>query len=302
MATNRAQFSAYSDASSSYWPPGWNFERFARATPADSATLSDEERAKMQAGFRDVLGEEGVAEMARVVWQEQLRVMRAERETKDNAGRAPPAPPAPPEWLKIWRKRYRSPGKNWGFVGLWTAAAVYAAERMVDSDSGSGGVEEFQRRVREIVEIPFEAALEQGQSAEEVENARKEFEIRWDWLDNEEEKKGGREVKAEDISNTKLIERLRARYRSIQKSGSLSHGQSLPVFLVVSPSAVTSVLSCTREEKPGTASRRWRARAPFLLAVAAEDEQGIEDDEEADRLLGRGGQNDWFKSVFRVAA
>ncbi|KAL4757211.1 uncharacterized protein BDW70DRAFT_143725 [Aspergillus foveolatus] len=301
MTTNQAEFSAYSDASSSYWPPGWNFARFARATPADNATLSDEERAKMQAGFRDVLGEEGVAEMARVVWQEQLRVMRAEKEKKDTAGRAPAVAAPPPEWLKTWRKRYRSPRKKWGFVGLWTAAAVSAAERMVDSGSSSGGVEEFQRRVSEVVGIPFEAALEQGQSAEEVEDARKAFEIRWDWLDNEEEKKGGREVKAEDMSNTELIERLRARYRSIQKSGSISHGQSLPVFLVVSPSAVTSVLSFTSEEKPGTTSRRWRSRAPFLLAVAAEEEQGIEEVEEADRLVGRGGEKDWFKPVFRVA-
>ncbi|KAL4738097.1 hypothetical protein BDV11DRAFT_216246 [Aspergillus similis] len=297
MTTNRAQFSTYSDASSSYWPPDWNFARFARATPADNATLSDEERAKMQAGFRDVLGEDGVAEMARVVWQEQLRVMKAEKEKKDNAGRAPP----PPEWLKTWRKRYQGPGKNWGFVGLWTAAAVSAAEGMVDSDSGSGGVEEFQRRVCEIVEIPFEAALEQGQSAEEVENARRMFEIRWDWLDDEE-KKGGREVsKAEDLSNTELVERLRARYRSMQESGSIPHGQSLPIFLVVSPSAVTSVLSCTGEEKPGTTSRRWRSRAPFLLAVAAEEEQGVEEDEEADKLVGRGGEKDWFKPIFRVA-
>lgn len=293
MTTNQAEFSAYSDASSSYWPPGWNFARFARATPADNATLSDEERAKMQAGFRDVLGEEGVAEMARVVWQEQLRVMRAEKEKKNT--------PPPPEWLKIWRKRYRSSRKNWGFVALWTAAAVSAAERMVDSDSGFGGVEEFQRRVSEIVGIPFEAALEQGQSTEEVEDARKAFEIRWDWLENEEEKKGSREVEAEDMSNTELIERLRVRYRSIQESGSIPHGQSLPLFLVVSPSAVTSVLSCTGEEKPGTTSRRWRSKAPFLLAVAAEEEQGIEEDKEADRLVGRSGEKDWFKPVFRVA-
>ncbi|KAL4749491.1 hypothetical protein BDW72DRAFT_194837 [Aspergillus terricola var. indicus] len=256
MATSRAQFSTYSDASSSYWPSGRNFARFARATPADNATLSDEERTKMQAGFRDVLGEEGVAEMARVVWQEQLRVMKDEKGKKDSVGHAPP-----PEWLKIWRKRYQRLGKNWGFMGLWTAAAVSAAERLVDSDSGSGGVEEFQRRVCENVEIPFEAALKEGQSAEEVENARTAFEIRWDWLDNEEEKKGDREVsKAEDISNTELIERLRARYRSMQEAG-----------------------------------------APFLLAVAAEEEQSIEEDEEADILVSRGGEKDWSKPVIRVA-
>ncbi|KAL5041308.1 hypothetical protein BDW71DRAFT_212237 [Aspergillus fruticulosus] len=129
-------------------PGGWNFARFASATPAYNATLSDEEHAKMQAGFRDVLGEEGVAEMARGIWQEQLRVPKADNEKKAGAQRR----------------------------GFWTAAAaVSVVEEMVGSDSGpdSGGIEEFQERVREIVEITFEAALEQGQSAEEIGSARR---------------------------------------------------------------------------------------------------------------------------------
>ncbi|KAL4987754.1 hypothetical protein BDW68DRAFT_187741 [Aspergillus falconensis] len=225
-------------------PGGWNFARFASATPAYNATLSDEEHAKMQAGFRDVLGEE------------RLRVPKAENEKKAGAQRRGPLPP---DWL-------RGSGEYWGSLGLWTAAAaVSVVEEMVGSDSGpdSGGIEEFQERVREIVEITFEAALEQGQSAEEIGSARR----------------------AEE-----------------KDSVAIPDGLSLPIFLIVSPSAVASVLSRTREEKPGATSPRWRSGAPFLLAVAVAEAKGIEDDEEADGLVGRGGKKGWFKLVFRVAA
>ncbi|KAL4904229.1 hypothetical protein BDW74DRAFT_155327 [Aspergillus multicolor] len=279
MATKRDSLSAYSDASSSYWPPGWNFARFASATPADNATLSEEERAKMQAGLRDVMGEEGVAELARIMWQEQLRAMRAEKEKKAVA-----APP-PPAWLGTWRKRYKDSRKSWGFVCIWTNAAVSAAEE-------SGGAEEFQNRVRELAENPFRAALEQGQPAELIEDARETFEIQWVRLENLEKEK--------DISDTDLVERLRARYHSTQEPGSVQQGLALPIFLVVSPSAVVSVLS-TSGERPEATSPGWRSGAPFLLAVAAEDEQGaVEEDKEVNETAGRREVNS-FKPVFRVA-
>ncbi|RDW84000.1 uncharacterized protein DSM5745_04326 [Aspergillus mulundensis] len=292
MATKRDPFSAYSDASSSYWPPGWNFARFASATPADNATLSEEERANMQAGLRDVLGEEGVAELARVMWQEQLRAMRAEKEKKAVAAgtHAQRRVPPPPAWLEAWKKMYKDSGKRWGFVCVWTDAAVSAAEGK--AGPGSGGVEEFQDRVREIAEIPFKAALEQGQPAELIEDARKTFEIRWAQLDDNKEK---------DMGNTNLVERLRARYHSMQEPGSIQQGLALPVFLVVSPSAVASVLS-TSEEKPEATSSGRRSEAPFLLAVAAEEEQDVvDDDEEANVPVGRRADKDSFKPVFRVA-
>ncbi|KAL4782684.1 hypothetical protein BJX76DRAFT_368978 [Aspergillus varians] len=281
------QFSTYSDASSSYWPPGWNFARFASATPADNVALSDEERAKMQAGFRDVLGEYGVAEMARVVWQEQLRVMEAEKEAKREKedGLKQPVPP-PPNWLRAWRRRYQGQGGSWGFVGF-----------LIGTGAGSGAAaEQFQERVQEIVEIPFEAALKQGQSAEEIGEARRGFETRWVRVDEEEE------PRAED-GHIDLLERLRARYRSMQESGTLPNGLSLPIFLVASSSATVSVLSTSGAgEKPGTTSSHWRSGAPFLLAVALEKEQGVvDDDEEIDKLVGRGREKDWFKPVFRVA-
>ncbi|PLN80537.1 hypothetical protein BDW42DRAFT_201220 [Aspergillus taichungensis] len=284
-------FTKYSNTSSTYWPPGWDFARYARATPADNAALSDDERAKMQAGFREALGEDGVAEMARVVWCEQLRLMKEKKakETemeggKDGGERRPPPPP--PNWMRVWRKRYWGQGGRWGFVVFWTAGAV---RRMMD-DVAVGDVGGFEEIVREIVEIPFEAALEQGQSAEEVDEARKSFGIRWVGVSDEGEGSKGEEG---------MVERLRARYRSMQEQES---GFFLPVFLVVSLSAVESVLSTPEsgEGKVGTTSPRWRSGVPFLLAVAAEEEQGVVNDADDDDQETN-GEKVWFKPVFRVA-
>ncbi|KAK1999118.1 hypothetical protein LX36DRAFT_710361 [Colletotrichum falcatum] len=52
----------YSDASSSYWPPGWNYDHYHRATHADIAELPEHELLKMQSGLRDVLGEDAFVE------------------------------------------------------------------------------------------------------------------------------------------------------------------------------------------------------------------------------------------------
>ncbi|PLB37693.1 uncharacterized protein BDW47DRAFT_106640 [Aspergillus candidus] len=77
-------------------------------------------------------------------------------------------------------------------------------------------------------------------------------------------------------------------------------GLFLPIFLVVSSSAVASVLSTSEsgDEKVRTTSPRWRTGAPFLLAVAATEDQGVVSD---DNDQEAGGEKDWFKSVFRVA-
>lgn len=295
-------FSAYSDASSSYWPPGWSFNRYARATDEDDAALPDDERAKMQTGFRDILGEDGVAEMARVVWQEQLRVKKLEEAASSSLSsqgqRGLRRPDPPPEWLKTWKKRYK--GQPWGFVAFRTATAT----NVTNLD-----MEEFQTRVPEIVETPLDAALEQGQPADEIAEARRTLEIRW--IDLEEQGERAEEAKEEeghsrpDVVVLHPIERLRAKYRAMLNSGSLPPGLSLPIFLCASPGAVASVLSTSpggdsQEQKPGIASPRWRSGAPFLLAVAAEDEQGLTD--EADDSVGGDGEKDWFKPVFKVAA
>ncbi|KAK8016745.1 hypothetical protein PG993_014934 [Apiospora rasikravindrae] len=298
MSKPSSLFTSYTDAASTYWPPGWDFQRYARATPADNAALSDEERAKMQAGFREALGDDGVMEMARVVWQEQLRRMKLEKDGLRHL---------PPDWLKTWRKRAGGAGAAWGFVAFCTSGAV---ANMPESD-----VAEFRARAREMAEIPMQAALEEeGQPADEIAEARRSFEIRWvevdDYNDDDEDAKGD-EGKGEGGTKKRgkgedWVEKARARYRSMRQSGDLPSGLDLPVFLCTSPAAVASVLQTSpaeakeaHEEKP-----RWRSGdVPFLLVVAAETEQGIvEEDDDGAEESNVEGERSWFKPVFKAAA
>ncbi|KAK8850937.1 hypothetical protein PGQ11_013416 [Apiospora arundinis] len=294
MSTPSSLFTSYTDASSSYWPPGWNFDRFAHATAEDDATLSAEERSKMQAGFRDALGEDGVQEMARVVWQEQRRLKKLEDTAKATTTSLPSSSaqrqPTSPEWLKTWRKRYSE--EAWGFVAFCTPAVT----AMPDSE-----VEEFRGRVRKMVEIPFNVALEQGLPADEIAEARRLFEIRWvDDVDDEWKQMGKQ--------GEEWTDKARAHYRAMRESGSLPLGLSSSVFLCASPEAMTSVLQTTFEEvkEAAAAKSRWRDNAPFFLVVAAETEQGVEEDEENSgdhpAAGSGGGERDWFKPVFKAAA
>jgi hypothetical protein len=314
MSKPSSLFTSYTDAASTYWPPGWNFQRYAHATPADNAALSDEERAKMQAGFREALGEDGVMEMARVVWQEQLRRMKLEKESFSSAATAsssssaqkqqqrPPQPP--PDWLKTWRKRAGGDGGGaWGFVAFCTSSAVAA---MPESD-----VAKFHTRVREMAEIPIQKALEEeGQPANEIAEARRSFEIRWVEVDDDDQDVKGEKGKGEARTGGDWVEKARTSYRGMRESGVLPSGLDLPVFLCASPAAVASVLRTspaeTKEAHEG--KPRWRSGdVPFLLVAAAETEQGVveEDDdeeEEEEETKGRGGERSWFKPVFKAAA
>ncbi|VUC37593.1 unnamed protein product [Clonostachys rosea] len=271
------QLSDYSDASSSYWPPGWNFHRFVHATAEDYEALSDDERAKMQAGFRNVLGEDGVGEMARVIWQEQLR--------REQEASSTPRPPLPtPDWLKTWKRFYR--GRPWGFV------AYRIGDTSIDH-------EEFQNRIKKIVELPFDAAVEQGHVADEIAEARSTFEIRW--VDPEDN--GSSESTEGDTTSPGVVdpvERLRANYRALRESDGFPPGLHLPLFLCASPGAMASVLDMPPSSQPGTKSPRWRPGAPFLLVVAAEDQQSPVDDETGEP--SGGGEKEWFKPVFKAAA
>ncbi|KAK7999410.1 hypothetical protein PG990_012010 [Apiospora arundinis] len=298
MSTPSSLFTSYTDASSSYWPPGWNFDRFAHATAEDDATLSAEERSKMQAGFRDALGEDGVQELARVVWQEQRRLKKLEDTAKATTTSLPSSSaqrrPTSPDWLKTWRKRYS--GEAWGFVAFCTPAATTMAGSEVD---------EFRDRVRKIVEIPFDVAVEQGLPADEIAEARRLFEIRWvEDVDGDEGDREHDEWKQPGNQGEQWICKARARYRAMRESGSLPPGLSSSVFLCASPGAMNSLLQTTSEEvkEAAAANSRWRDNAPFLLVVAAETEQGIEEDE-GNPAAGSGrGERDWFKPVFKAAA
>ncbi|RYN28377.1 hypothetical protein AA0112_g7431 [Alternaria arborescens] len=315
MSKPSSLFTSYTDAASTYWPPGWNFQRYAHATPADNAALSDEERAKMQAGFREALGEDGVMEMARVVWQEQLRRMKLEKESSSAATTSssssaqkqqqrPPQPP--PDWLKTWRKRAGGDGGGaWGFVAFCTSSAVAA---MPESD-----VAKFHTRVREMAEIPIQKALEEeGQPANEIAEARRSFEIRWVEVDDDDQAVKGEKRKGEARTGGDWVEKARASYRGMRESGVLPSGLDLPVFLCISPAAVASVLrtSLAEAKEAHEGKPRWRSGdVPFLLVAAAETEQGVveedddeEEEEEEEETKGRGGERSWFKPVFKAAA
>ncbi|RYN63785.1 hypothetical protein AA0118_g4393 [Alternaria tenuissima] len=321
MSKPSSLFTSYTDAASTYWPPGWNFQRYAHATPADNAALSDEERAKMQAGFREALGEDGVMEMARVVWQEQLRRMKLEKESSSAATASSSSsaqkqqqqqrpPPPPPDWLKTWRKRAGGDGGGaWGFVAFCTSSAVAA---MPESD-----VAKFHTRVREMAEIPIQKALEEeGQPANEIAEARRSFEIRWVEVDDDDdddqdvkgEKGKSEKGKGEARTGGDWVGKARASYRGMRESGVLPSGLDLPVFLCASPAAVASVLRTSPAEakEAHEGKPRWRSGdVPFLLVVAAETEQGVveeDDDEEEEETKGRGGERSWFKPVFKAAA
>ncbi|CAN9195663.1 unnamed protein product [Alternaria alternata] len=317
MSKPSSLFTSYTDAASTYWPPGWNFQRYAHATPADNAALSDEERAKMQAGFREALGEDGVMEMARVVWQEQLRRMKLEKESSSAATASSSSsaqkqqqqqrpPPPPPDWLKTWRKRAGGDGGGaWGFVAFCTSSAVAA---MPESD-----VAKFHTRVREMAEIPIQKALEEeGQPANEIAEARRSFEIRWvevdDDDDDDDQDVKGEKGKGEARTGGDWVGKARASYRGMRESGVLPSGLDLPVFLCASPAAVASVLRTSPAEakEAHEGKPRWRSGdVPFLLVVAAETEQGVveeDDDEEEEETKGRGGERSWFKPVFKAAA
>ncbi|XP_014562228.1 hypothetical protein COCVIDRAFT_11183 [Bipolaris victoriae FI3] len=307
MSKPSSLFTSYTDAASTYWPPGWNFQRYAHATPADNAALSDEERAKMQAGFREALGEDGVMEMARVVWQEQLRRMKLEKESSSSVAAAPSSssaqkqqqqqqrrpPPPPPDWLKTWRKR--AGGGAWGFVAFYTSSAVAT---MSESD-----VAKFHTHAREMAEIPIQKALqEEGQPVEEIAEARRLFEIRWVEVDDK-----GEEGKGEAGTGRDWVDKARASYRAMRESGDLPMGLDLPVFLCASPAAMASVLrtSPAKVKEAHEGKSRWRfGDVPFLLVAAAETEQGIveDDDEEEEETKVGGGERSWFKPVFKAAA
>ncbi|CAH0028861.1 unnamed protein product [Clonostachys rhizophaga] len=271
------QLSSYSDASSSYWPPGWNIHRFLHATVDDNEALPDDERAKMQAGFRNVLGEDGVHELARLVWQEQQRL---EQEASSS-----PRPTLPtPDWLKAWKRHYR--GQPWGFVAFRTGGTNL-------------DYKEFRSRIKRIVELPFDAAVERGHSADEIAEARSTFGIRW--VDVGDDRSRDRAEGDLDHPNvTDPVERLRAEYRALRESDGFPPGLQLPLFLCASADAIASVLRIPPSSQPGTDSPRWRPGAPFLLVVTAEDEQGPVDDEASESGVGR--EKDWFKPVFKAAA
>ncbi|KAJ3955204.1 hypothetical protein N0V92_008288 [Colletotrichum tropicale] len=237
----------YSDASSSYWPPGWNYDRYRHATHADIAELPEGELLKMQAGLRDVLGEDGMERLAMHVYEEQ------QQESGTDAKESVPEY-FQPNWLKHWSKRNK--GQTWGILAF-RAASYDDSQRW----------EAFVKEVGRIVEIPFQMAVEEGnvpdESMKSIQGASSKFEIRW----------------IEDVALAEAsADNLRARFDDLKSN--LSAGMSDKVFLVASDEAVTSVLDLEEAERPTTKSKWWRPSAPFLLVVAVDPDPGLEEGHE----------------------
>ncbi|KAL8335744.1 hypothetical protein RB598_009775 [Gaeumannomyces tritici] len=189
---------SYGDHSSSYWAPGWNYQRYSNATTEDILGLAPGELLKMQAGLRDVLGEQGVVAMARHNFARSLPTaeeamatpnVEAGRRCSDGAlmsdafeghaqgSEAVQGAPEeavcvdiPPNWLRLWVKRHE--GEPWGFVAI--RAACYGGEGEEEEEEARWA--RFKEAFGKMVEVPFDWAAKRTSSGEAVARGRAAFE------------------------------------------------------------------------------------------------------------------------------
>ncbi|XXH02562.1 hypothetical protein Hte_008939 [Hypoxylon texense] len=252
------------------WPPGWSFARFRTATREDLAALPADELARMRAGLRHVLGEDGVGRLAQHLFQEQQQQQQQQqqrqsrRKVEGSSSSSSPSPSSSPlrdliapNWLKHWSRRRK--GQAWGFVGFVAAGEARRAE--------------LEEEVRRIVDVRFDGA---GSELPECRDARTKFEIRW---------------VEDDGAIAADADALRERYAKLRPD--LPSGLAQELFLCATPEAVDSVLTPDTADRPAALPKWWRADAPFLVAVAADSDPGLEEGHE---------ERGWFRPVFKVAA
>lgn len=267
-----AQGEPFSDASSSYWPEGWNWARFSDPD-ADFFALSEEDRERMRQGLQEVLGDDGMRNL-----DVHLRIKARQRELeKLRQQGAPPPPYRAPDFLKRWRTRPgRGGGGPWGFFAFRTA--------LYDDETGWT---EFKRRVGSILQVPFDRVVDQhdGHEYEDVAEGRKAFELHW--------------VEDRELDGASA-ETLRERYVELKKQGTFPT-TDYDMFLCASPEAIESVLSLDPANLPTINSSFWRDDAPFLLTVLEETEVNPHGDEEGDYDPDdQSNERNWYKSVFKV--
>lgn len=281
VAESSALKPTYSDASSSYWPPGWDFSRFSRATDADRAALPPGELERMQAGLRDVLGEDGVASLAMQLFREEQARLKPDTKKVDVRDGCGEGEMAPPNWLRRWRKRSQ-PGSDvdggtnwpWGFVVFCVGA--YGGIHDPDRQDPTRW-DEYKNQIETLVRLPFQHHGEGTSTVSPVDyhDAAAGFELRW----VEDEALAGADAAV-----------LRTRYTEMR--GSLPSGLAQDVFLCASNEAIASVVDSGGVAHPTTGGTRFCPDGPFLLALAADGDTGLEEGHEE---IG------WFKPVFRVA-
>ncbi|KAI0379384.1 hypothetical protein F5Y04DRAFT_259638 [Hypomontagnella monticulosa] len=197
-------------------------------------------------------------------------------EAATSAEATKPKPFSPPNWLRTWRRHFK--GQPWGFVVF----------RTVFSGSNNGDDENWarlQKEVKRVVELPFagDIARARKQGAvlpDDFEEAMLKFEVRW--VDDV-----SADIKM--VTATSYEDSLRRKYAALRPS--LEAGFDWEIFLCASPEAVESFekgAPTTNEN-----SSYWRAEAPFLLAITAAADSGLEEDHD---------EAPWFKPVFKIAA
>jgi hypothetical protein len=266
----------FGDHSSSYWPKDWSFQRYLDAPQEEINTLSEEEQGKIRQGFYDVLGDDGISELADyVITYKQSKTTEATPSTtkaeaprgvtepgpelEDPAKEPKQTPAMDPNWLLHLQKRRR--GQEWGFV-IFRSACYDDGERW----------EDFKAKFQQIIGISFERDAE----IDGVADAKANFRLRW--------------IEDEGLTDADA-EKLRAEYKKL-RSG-LPSGLSLDVFLWVTPEVVASVLDAADGDNLPTAdSKWWRPSPPYALVVAASTELGLEADDP---------EREYFKPIFKAA-
>ncbi|KAJ8133269.1 hypothetical protein O1611_g357 [Lasiodiplodia mahajangana] len=167
-----------------------------------------------------------------------------------------------PNWLTHWERRRR--GQPWGFIAF--RAACYKDEARWT---------EFKMEVERIVANQFERTTIPASEIPRVKEAREKFAIQWI---------------EDDTSIILNADALREKYNELRSNVPSAFSQEL--FLCATPKSVDSVLTTDTLDRPTADSAWWRAGAPFLVAVAANDDPGLEEGHE---------ERDWFRPVFKVA-
>lgn len=260
----------YSDATSSYWAPGWNWARWSHPE-LDFGDTAPDEIEKMRLGLLDVLGQDKFDEMnnymdkKNTIWRDRKMVAEG----------VPPPEYSRPDFIKSWRQRHG--GGRVGFVAFRTT--LYDDERKWN---------EYKERVTRLLGLAFDSVVRwhRWHEYEEITEAREKFTLHW----------------IEDASlDGASAETLRARYQQLRADKQLPAGMDHTMFLCASPQAVESAL-LPADDLPTVESAYWRADAPFLLVVmeaATSDPHGPEEPHDP---ADPHDERNWYKPVFKVPA
>ena len=143
----------YGDDSSTYWAPGWDYERFSKATAEDIASVPEDEMEKMRAGMREALGEDGFDKWSCFMFEQEQKA----------TGQVPViTQQRPPAYVERYEKAYK--GTKWGFVAFRTAC--YDDEKRW---------QQFMAKWNAILKLPFQC--HEGRPG--VAEAKADCEVHW---------------------------------------------------------------------------------------------------------------------------